>query len=132
MNLTLIICYTQIKFLTEYSSNFNFIVSFQYREIYVVVLATLFEWDSSNFSCLCRAHTILTLCKCHANGQISSKSLNVMQRIESCHAFLTKPFKCSLTSQNGVLANHSNVDFKRLVPNRATHHIFKAAEVKKN
>ena len=43
------------------------------------------------------------------------------KRIER-NAFLTKPFKRILTSWNGVLANHSNAVFKRLVPNRATHH----------
>ena len=45
------------------------------------------------------------------------------KRIER-NAFLTKPFKRILTSQNGVLVNHSNAVFYRLVPNPATHHIY--------
>ena len=37
-------------FKREYSSsNFNFIVSFKYREIYVAVFTTLFEWGNSIF-----------------------------------------------------------------------------------
>ena len=43
------------------------------------------------------------------------------KRIER-NIFLTKPFKRILTSQNDVLANHSNAVFKRLLPNRAMHH----------
>ena len=52
MNLTHI-CYTDQSFKCEYSSNFNFIFSFQYREIYVAVFTIPFAWSNSNFSCLC-------------------------------------------------------------------------------
>ena len=55
---------------------------------------------------------------------MSNKSLMPCKRIER-NAFLIKPFKRILTSQNGVLANHSNAVFTRLVPTPATHHIFK-------
>ena len=38
------------SFKCEYSSsNFNFIVSFQHREIYVVVFTSAFEWDNTSF-----------------------------------------------------------------------------------
>ena len=39
------------------------------------------------------------------------------------HAFLIKSFKRILTSQSGVLANHSNAFCKRLIQNRTTYHI---------
>ena len=61
------------------SSNFDFVVSFQYREIYVLAFTIPFEWDISNFSHSCHLHAILMLFTCHANGYMSSKSLNVMQ-----------------------------------------------------
>ena len=52
----------------EYSSsNFNFIVSFQYREIYVAVFTRPFEWNNSNFSRFSRQPAILRSCTCHAN-----------------------------------------------------------------
>ena len=44
------------------------------------------------------------------------------KRIER-NAFLNKPFKHILTSQNSALVSHSNAVFRCLVPNRATHHI---------
>ena len=44
------------SFKREYSSssNFDFIVSFQYREIYVAVFTTTFEQKKLNFFHLCR------------------------------------------------------------------------------
>ena len=43
------------SFKSEYfSSHFNFIVSFQYQEIYVAVFTTPFESNNSNFSQLWR------------------------------------------------------------------------------
>ena len=57
------------NFKCEYSSsNLNFIVSFQYREIYVAVFTTPFEWNNSTFSRVCRSHAILTSCRSHADG----------------------------------------------------------------
>ena len=44
------------------------------------------------------------------------------------NAFLTKPFQRIVTSRNGILSNHSNVAFKRLIPNRAKHHISTSKE----
>ena len=104
-------------------SNFNFIVNFQYWEMYVAVFYTTpFKWYNSNLSCLCvcmpfQPHLhAMWMFKCQIRVWMLCK------RTER-NAFLTKPFKCIPTSENGILANHSNAVFKRLIPNRATHHI---------
>ena len=47
--------------------------------IYVAVFTTTFEWDNSNFPRLCRSHAIRTSFTCHANDQMSNKSLNAMR-----------------------------------------------------
>ena len=50
-----------------YFSNFNFIVSFYCREIYVADFAP-FVWNTSNFPLLYCNYVIVTSCACHANG----------------------------------------------------------------
>ena len=61
MNKTLMMCYTEIKFLNLNILLLTLISSSAFNvTIYVAVFTTPFEWDNSNFFRLCRSHAILT------------------------------------------------------------------------
>ena len=69
MNKTLMMCYTEIKFLNLNILLLTLIALSAFNVgIYVAVFTTPFEWDNSSFFRLCRSHAILMSFTCHANG----------------------------------------------------------------
>ena len=69
MNLTLMICYTQIKVLKANILLLTLISSSAFNvAMYVAGFTTPFEWNHLIFSRLCRSHAILTSFTRHVNG----------------------------------------------------------------